>query len=784
MKRFVESIAVFLSLWFAVAAAISVYGAEAQERTFHSAVERLPREALYDYHKRLSNGPVHVMRRDREARLRPGEMALPDSGWRIVSSPRNSNLLQHAVQDFQDYLETSMGVRAEISSPVSLEDWKNLPRAIVVGTREQLPGCGTALKAAKAYEIVTTATQVMVCGSDDRGAMYGMYHLEARMNLREAPYLPADWRTVRHSLYDTRMVLSWMGWMEFPDALLSHLAHDGFDAIFASVYANPNGDRTTAESSTDFYARLLFRVRQQDAGRMRDLVNRAARFGIKVYAPVIYQYLGTPESEAGLRRLVRDIIKEFPDIQGYILLTEGFWYGAWRGGRAGGDDAIREWTRQWVRAVAIVTEECRRANPSIEILPWDYNIVNRREKADLKRELIQQLPGESIPLLSWENGKSFNLDGFEGHVTDYSLSQTGPAEVTEAQIAEARRRGMKVYCNADTFACGGQLQTIPYLPFPQQWHERYKALEKHGINGTLESWSTGYTPNFMSELRAWYSWSDAPALEELLGAMARRMFGDAAAPQVVKAWDLFSQAIRLLPDTGPTMGTSNSIGNPLFLQEPPARTATFHHSWKDHDKWTGYFGGAINPHWPFTFSRLTFVPDFTNRTNKAELYARNVSGIRPAEDAAILPVFLKYLRLAADRMGEGLKLYRQAALNAPASKREAALREVVVAGQAHRMLLSEHGVLEFEDLRLRLATATEGRESATLLSRMEEIARQEIARTELSLTAAGRDSRLGFQFECDYVYTPYSLREKLGVLRDTLETHLAPRQKKAVAGQN
>ena len=40
---------------------------------------------------------------------------------------------------------------------------------------------------------------------------------------------------------------------------------------------------------------------------MRDLINRAARFGIKVYTPIIYQYLGTPESEAGLRKLVRDI---------------------------------------------------------------------------------------------------------------------------------------------------------------------------------------------------------------------------------------------------------------------------------------------------------------------------------------------------------------------------------------------------------------------------------------------------------------------------------------------
>ena len=173
-----------------------------------------------------------------------------------------------------------------------------------------------------------------------------------------------------------------MGWMEFPDRLLAHLAHDGFDGIFASVYANPNGDRTTAETSTDFYARLLFRVRPQDPARMRDLINRASRFGIKVYAPIIYQYLETPESEAGLRRLVRDIVKQFPDIQGYILLTEGFWY------RQMGRRARCQGRRvrcgigraSGARAVAIVAEECQRLNPAIEILPWDYNVDFRPQQ--------------------------------------------------------------------------------------------------------------------------------------------------------------------------------------------------------------------------------------------------------------------------------------------------------------------------------------------------------------------------------------------------------------------
>ena len=313
--------------------------------------------------------------------------------------------------------------------------------------------------------------------------------------------------------------------MEFPDSVLAHLAHDGFDGIFASTLANPNGDRTTAETSTEFYARILFRIRHQDPARMRDLINRASRFGIKVYTPIIYQYLGTPESEAGLRQLVRDIVKEFPDIQGYVLLTEGFWYKQWGGGHGASQEYMQDWAQNWSRAVGIVAEECHQVNPAIEILPWEYNIDFRPQNVEMKRYFIQQLPADTIPLLTWENGKSFEIDGLQGHLRDYAISQVGPAEVTQAQIAEARQRGMKVYTNADTFVCGAQFQTMPYHPFPYQWYERYQALEKYGVNGTLESWTTGYTPNFMTELRAWYCWSDAPPLEELLGAIAARNFG-------------------------------------------------------------------------------------------------------------------------------------------------------------------------------------------------------------------------------------------------------------------
>jgi len=736
-------------------------------------IERvLPLEAPYAYHEQLTNSPVHAPRRNPAAVPSDEELTIPATGWQLQFPATSAPLVQHAVQDFQDYLQQSMDAAITPEAATSLADWRERSECIVVGTPADLPGMGTELKGPKDYEITVADGRITVCGFDAHGVMYGLYNLEARMNLREAPFLPRDLHTVRHSLHDARMVQSWMGWMEFPDAVLSHMAHDGFDAIYASVYTNPNGDRTTAESSTDFYARLMHRIRRQDPARVRDLIDRAKRFGIKVYTPIIYQYVGTPESEADLRRLVQDLLKDFSDVAGFVLLTEGFWYNQWGGGHGASKEYIEDWARNWCFAVGVVAEECRKVNPAIEILPWEYNIDFRPSNVETKKYFIQQLPEGVTPLLTWENGKSFEIDGLHGHLRDYGINVVGPAEVTDAQIAEARSRGMRVYSNAQTFSCGAQLQTVPYNPFPQQWHARYEKLAEYGIDGTLESWSSGYAPSFMTELRAWYCWSDAPPLDDLLHRFAARDFGAENADAVVRAWDLFSQAVRLLPDTGPYMGTTNAIGNPIFFQQPPARTATFRYSWMDQNMWQGYLGAEVNPYWPFTVTRLVFLPDFSNGSNAAEGYARGVSGIEVPADQKILPVFLKYLKKTTDTMESGLDLYRAAAMNTPEAKRAGALREVIVAEQMHRMLLSSQAILGFEDLRLKLHAADDATAKAALLDQMEAILRDEIARVEKALVAVTHDSRIGFQYECDYVYSPYSLKEKLEVLHATLEQQL------------
>lgn len=717
------------------------------------ALPVLPIEQPHDFRKALENW-TEPLRRNPRARPAASEMVLPAQGWTISIPAQAGPVLRQAAEDFREYLDRAMLVHAALDAKSSLENWQTMTQAILAGTREQIPGCGAELRGRKDYQLMVTPGRIVVCGFDERGAMYGLYNLEARMNLREAPFLPRDLNAVRRSLLGARMTLSGLGWMEWPDRYLSALAHYGFDSIYASVYANPNG---APGQYTDNGV-----IKTQDPGRMRDLIHRAARYGLDVFCPIVYHLDGTPENEAGLRQLVRSIVTELPEIRGYVLLIEGFMYDDWPDEQR---KDLRDWIDHWTRGVTVAAGEIHQLNPAIEVLPWDYNIDFRPSAVELKKYVIGRYPDGVTPLITWENGKGFERDGERGYLKDYAINEAGPSEVAAAQIEAARRRGMKVYAKADTFA-SWQYGTFPYLPFPQQWYARYEGLEKYRIDGAMESWSYGFKPNFVAELRAWYSWTGAPPLNELLRAIARREFGPGSEDLALTAWDHFSKAIRLVPDTGPNMGTNNSIGAPFFFQKPKPRAIVVEHSWSVPGIQAG--GVSVSAYWPFAPDRVILVPDFSNHSNVAAEYAAPFS----------LPVFNKYLLLAAGEMEKGLESYRQAAIRAPADKRKSAFREVLLAEQLQRMMRSDQAILAFEDLRLELAKAAGKTERALITGRMAAILREELARTRAARDTQMRDSRLGYEWEQDYFYTPDVLAEKIQQIQTALDREIPAYRKR------
>lgn len=131
------------------------------------AFDSLPIEQPYEYHQKLKSGPVHEFRRDMTGKALPKEMPIPDQGWGLVVQSDSGPLLQLAAEDFQDYLKTSMKADVVLERDALLQDWNQRKQHIVVGTRQQLGGCGKDLKAEKDYQLITSPSRIVVCGYDE-----------------------------------------------------------------------------------------------------------------------------------------------------------------------------------------------------------------------------------------------------------------------------------------------------------------------------------------------------------------------------------------------------------------------------------------------------------------------------------------------------------------------------------------------------------------------------------------------------------------------------------------
>jgi hypothetical protein len=75
-------------------------------------------------------------------------------------------------------------------------------------------------------------------------------------------------------------------------------------------------------------------------------------------------------------------------------------------------------------------------------------------------------------------------------------------------------------------------------------------------------------------------------------------------------------------------------------------------------------------------------------------------------------------------------------------------------------------------MRLALHQAADAASKRALLDRMTDLLQEERARTVSSWETARRDSRLGYEWEQDYIYTPETIQEKLKLIDETLSRQI------------
>lgn len=472
-----------------------------------------------------------------------------------------SDVVKIASADFEDYMKTSMHVEKGGNANVILKLADDL------GDYNSYKG----------YRIKVTDT-VEISGYDERGIAQALYNLEDMLNLRRAPYLKKDtyfWKP----MYAPMMTHSGYGFDAFPDSYLSRLAHEGRDTIMIFV----KGINKTPHGDLDF----------------NDVITRAARYGIDVYAYSNFTVYTNPKSENAEKDYEETYGKLFdacPGFKGLILCGESIMYTSEDPNTCDPAkffvDGIPShlprpaWYpcsdyADWLKLVQkIVT----RRNPNTDIVFWTYNLGRApREKVN---ELVKSIPVGITLLITYEMGENVELENSLIYGADYTLSITGPSTIFEQDSKTAKERGIKLYTMSNSGGRTWDFGVVPYMPMPQQWIKRYKGMEKAynevGLCGNMECHHYGLAPSFITKLAKWAFSEPRIPYEKLLEDVIKLEFGKDYTEEIIKALDLLSESINYYtPTDGDQYGAFRvgpaypfNIGNVLEIPIPFEQHAT------------------------------------------------------------------------------------------------------------------------------------------------------------------------------------------------------------------
>jgi hypothetical protein len=707
-------------------------------------------ERNFEFRRRIS--VVHKPdRRDPAARPGPDETVVSD-GWAIVVPEGATDVLLTAAKDLQDYFFTSMGLSLLLRRTDSPQDLAASGEGcILLATKADLPDLGAGLSVPRSFRLLVGPQRVVVCGNEDRGAAQGSYHLEDLMNLREAPFL-AQGDTSREPLFSPRMIHSGWGLDAYPDDYLNAMAHHGFDAalVFVGTHA-PQIDVVdrTPKGYQDF----------------NDLIARAARYGIDVYA---YSYIQSPkhpddpDAEAYYETTYGALFRACPGFKGVTLVGESVEFPSKDPHTTGrmrldpSPDGLPQdkpspgwWPcedyPQWLNLLKRVI---RRYSPQADIVFWTYNWGWTPEENRLA--LIRSLPSDITVQATFEMFEQRQRENITSVCVDYTLSFEGPGKYFAGEAQAVHERGLRLYTMSNTAGLTWDFGVIPYQPAPFQWDRRWqnllKARQDWGLSGLMESHHYGWWPSFVSELAKNAFWSGGEPTEDRARAIARRDFGPEAAPLVVDAWHDWSEATRDYVPTNEDQYGPFRVG--------PSYPMLFRQVVNLPQAWYAMFGNSI------------IDPDY-----------RPHESARQSPGPARFPVEIRSLERMEQRWEQGLaKLER--ALEVTPERKRAGLEEMINLGRfiIHCLRTTIH-LKQWWLLKHELFGEADPARANALLDQMVELAEREIVNAQETIPLVERDSRLGFEPSMEYMTDRRHLEWKIAVVRRVVDHEIAQYRK-------
>ena len=530
-------------------------------------------ENKYRFRERLEI--VHPLRLNNIPDTFPKNTFALKDGAVIVLGENAGEVLITAARDFCNYLFDTMNVSARIA--------KKGQASIKITV-------DPAYRKYKSFKVTVSNSVIDITAHDERGAAQALFFLEDEMSANFAPYI-AFGVTERTPLFSPRMTHSGYMLDEFPDFHLAQIAHAGMDAILVMTC---DKDRSL-RGYTDF----------------NDLIRRARKWGIDVYAYSYYRSLCHPDDPAAnahYESTYGALFRQCPDLKGVVLVGEsvGFptkdpnasphpYYANHTDGIPCDKPSADFWPctdyAQWLIKIKSVIH---RYNPQADIVFWSYN-WGSANKTD-RQNLIRSIPKDISLLVTFETFEPLPLgDDVYEQVYDYTLSFAGPGHYFISEAEVAHECGIRLYAMTNTAGNTWDMGGIPFLPMPQQWKDRaaavIEAAKRYGIAGTMESHQYGFTPSIISELVKYMYDSGCSTVDDELIRIIRRHYGMNHEKEILCALEKWSEAIRMLPPSAEEQTGAFRVG-PSF---PFSISGKYKYPADGSSK--GYFmGTAYNPH--------------------------------------------------------------------------------------------------------------------------------------------------------------------------------------------
>lgn len=621
-----------------------------------------------------------------------------------------SPVIEHAKKDFADYLKVCFGVKENTEKSIKIN---------VVITKDGLEDVCEY----KGRVVTVTDEIIEIRAFDDRGAAQAIYDLEDVMTAKKQPYVNKG-KTKQKPIFSPRMAHSAYDLDVFPEGYLQKIAKEGIDAILVFT-RGVNRPGNPAIKDFDY----------------NKLIDLAETYGIDVYA---YSYLKNFNSptEENAEQIYEEIYGPVFDahnkLKGIVFVGESVQFPS-KDERTTGrthqeflnKDNLPDskpapgwWPcKDFPEWINLVKKVIYRHKPGADIVFWTYNWGWAPEKERI--ELIDKLPTDISLLVTFEMFQNLpTAYGITERVCDYSVAFEGPGDYFLSEAKAAKRRGIRLYTQANAGGRTWDFGCMTYEPFPQQWMRRYQAMrdchEKYNLTGVMECHHFGFWPSFITKIekKAYEYNSDTP--EQILQSVVDE-FSEGQTEKCLEAFNCWSDAIRLYMPTDDEQYCAMRVG-PAY----PLALGLYPRAPKYLQEEEVMFGGGITEEYHLQSGRKSAEGLFT------------LHSVRMRVEMKILSDAIKLVR-------KGINILKSLERKNKEINRLINMGEYIVC-----CFTTDINVKKMYIYRQRLFIASTNKEVKSIIDGIRKLGTAEIKNAEKALKVVDKDSALGYEPSMGY----------------------------------